>query len=50
MPYRARGKQVQVKKNGEWQPFRVAESEAKAKAQAAALNIKLHENHQRKGK
>lgn len=41
MPYRARGRVVQVLKDGEWRPFKVHPTPAQAKAQAAALNIKL---------
>ena len=42
MPYKASGNRVLVHKNGKWRPFHTHPTAAKAKAQAAALNIKLH--------
>ena len=41
MPYRCRGKTVQVFRNGKWASFRQAKSVANCKAQATALNIAL---------
>ena len=42
MPYRAKGKNVQVKRKSGWRLHKKHPSAAKAKAHASALNIHVH--------
>lgn len=44
MPFRARGMWVQKFKNGKWSNWRKAKSAARAKMQAAAININMEKS------
>lgn len=48
MPYRRRGKQVQVKKGGAWRTLKTHRTVAQAQAHLAALNINVMGKHHRK--
>lgn len=43
MPYRARGKVVEVKRKDRWMPLKRHKTVRAAKAHAAALNINVRE-------
>lgn len=49
MPYRARGKWVQIRRNNRWVNMRQAESAGDAQTQASALNINVQHSNPASG-